>query len=63
MLTRNRRHAGFLLPVIRHDIANKNFASHLDTSTFNARMFLMTNTTNRPDLLGPDYWNGTICMS
>ena len=26
-------------------------------------MFFMTNTTNRPDLLGPDYWNGTIRMS
>ena len=30
---------------------------------FNACMFSMTNTTNWPDLLGPDYWNGTIRMS
>ena len=56
MLTRNRRHAGFLLPGIRHDIVDKNFASRLDTSIFNACMFLVTNTTNRPDLLSPDYW-------
>tara|TARA_Y100001934_G_scaffold279556_2_gene383701 strand:- start:465 stop:851 length:387 start_codon:yes stop_codon:yes gene_type:complete len=26
-------------------------------------MIIMTNTANLPDLLSPDYWNGTIRMS
>ena len=60
LLRRNRRHAGFLLSGIWHDIVDINFASHLDTSMFNACMFPITNTTNRPDLLGPDYSNGTF---
>ena len=49
-LLRRNRVTPVLIVWNSHDTVDKNFVSQPDTTMFNARMFFMTKTKNRPDL-------------